>query len=420
MQKASGPCDQAGHTIALLTTCLIGFSLFFDLYFTQIILGPVADVFGATVLQARYTMVAATAGVVFAPLFAGRLQQKKAVQVATLAAMMTAAAIEAAAPNLWTLIGMRFCQGILVGILFIQAMGRIATLHRMRFGASSNGLFVSATTLGSFTSRFLPPSLVDAIGVKPTFLVLASVLLLICAAVYFSPMPEASTDASHELTIPAPAASGQRKAFLIEYLLGFCVLFSQTSIWTYLPVRLARAPFMLDDRYLALMALVFLLGAVSASLTIRVTRNDLSKFAILLFFGCAIVGALMTGTFNLYAIAGGLAVFTVGSFALQAMLSRRLTARAGASTPRIFAVYMSIYYMGGSAGSYLSGDIFVTQGFSGVVLAVITVAALGSTGLYLREALGPIVMWRAATRTRASPIPIQKRRASLERRATRL
>jgi MFS transporter, YNFM family, putative membrane transport protein len=402
MQEASANCDQPGHKIAGLTTCLIGFSLFFDLYFTQIILGPIAEFFGTTVLQARYTMVAATAGVVFAPLFAGRVRQKKAVQVATLAAMMIGAAIEAAAPDLWTLIGMRFCQGILVGILFIQAMGRIATIHRARFGALSNGLFVSATTLGSFTSRFLPPSLVDEFGIRATFLVLASVLLLICAAVHFSPVPEASADASHEPAVLAVAASGQRKAFVIEYLLGFCVLFSQTSIWTYLPIRLARAPFMLDDRQLAFMAFVFLLGAVSASLTIRVTRNDLSRSAISLFFGCAAVGALMTGTFNLYAVAGGLAVFTVGSFALQAMLSRRLTARAGASTPRIFAMYMSIYYMGGSVGSYLSGDIFVARGFSGVVLAVMTVAALGGTALYIREALGPTLGWRAAMRTRTS------------------
>lgn len=402
MQEASGHCDQSGHTAALLTTCLIGFSLFFNLYFTQIILGPIAEVFGATVLQARYTMVAATAGVVFAPLFAGRLQQKKAVQVATLAAMTIGAAIEAAAPNLWTLIGMRFCQGILVGVLFIEAMGRIATLHRARFGAFSNGLFVSSTTLGSFTSRFLPPSLVDELGVKATFLVLALVLLLICAAVHFSPVPEAVTDVSHEPVVPAAAASGQRKAFVVEYMLGFCVLFSQTSIWTYLPVRLALAPFVLDDRQLALMAFVFLLGAVSASLTIRVTRNDLSRSAISLFFGCVAVGALMTGSFDLYVIAGGLAVFTVGSFALQAMLSRRLTARAGSSTPRIFAVYMSIYYMGGSVGSYLSGDIFVDRGFSGVVLAVMTIAALGGTALYVREALGPTIGWRAAMRTRTS------------------
>jgi len=411
MQKASGHCDQPGHTAAVLTTCLIGFSLFFDLYFTQIILGPIAEAFGATVLQARYTMVAATAGVVFAPLFAGRLQQKKAVQVATLAAMAIAGLIEAAAPNLWTLIGMRFCQGILVGVLFIEAMGRIAVIHRARFGAFSNGLFVSATTLGSFTSRFLPPSLVDEFGIKATFLVLASVLLLICAAVHFSPVPEVSTDASREPAVPAAAASGQRKAFVVEYLLGFCILFSQTSIWTYLPVRLARAPFMLDDRQLALMAFVFLLGAVSASLTICVTRNDLSRSAISLFFGCAAVGALMTGTFNLYAIAGGLAVFTVGSFALQAMLSRRLTVRAGAATPRIFAAYMSIYYMGGSAGSYLSGDIFAARGFSGVVVAVMTIAALGGTALYMREALGPALRWRAAMRTQ-TPLDSEAKMAS--------
>ena len=68
---------QSTQRLALLATCLIGFSLFFDLYFTQVILGPIADGFGTAVLRARYTMVAATAGVVFAPLFAGRLPQRK-------------------------------------------------------------------------------------------------------------------------------------------------------------------------------------------------------------------------------------------------------------------------------------------------------------------------------------------------------
>jgi len=68
---------QSTQRLALLATCLIGFSLFFDLYFTQVILGPIADGFGTAVLRARYTMVAATAGVVFAPLFASRLPQRK-------------------------------------------------------------------------------------------------------------------------------------------------------------------------------------------------------------------------------------------------------------------------------------------------------------------------------------------------------
>jgi MFS transporter, YNFM family, putative membrane transport protein len=396
-QKASESSDYRNHQLALLATCLIGFSLFLNLYFTQIILGPVAEVFGTTVLQARYTMVAATAGVVFAPFFANRLRQRKAIQVATLAAMTVIAGIEAAAPGLWALIGIRFCQGILVGVLFIQAMGRIASIHRVRFGALSNALFVSSTTLGGFTSRFLPPTLVDALGVKATFLVLASVLLLICAAVQLSPMPEASADVSRESEASAGSASGQRRAFVVEYLLGFCVLFSQASIYTYLPVRLAHAPFYLDNRHIAFMAFVFLLGAISAPLTIRATRNDLSRFAISLFFGCVAVGALLTGTTNLYAVAAGLALFSIGAFALQAMLSRRLTARAGASTPRIFAVYMSIYYLGGSIGSYISGNLLVSRGFSGVVLIVVSAAALGGTALYLRDASRPTLRWRSAT-----------------------
>jgi hypothetical protein len=69
---------------------------------------------------------------------------------------------------------------------------------------------------------------------------------------------------------------------------------------------------------------------------------------------------------------------------------------------------MSIYYMGGSLGSYLSGDIFAARGFSGVVVAVMTIAALGGTALYMREALGPTLAWRAAMRARASLDPDPK------------
>ena len=134
----------------------------------------------------------------------------------------------------------------------------------------------------------------------------------------------------------------------------------------------------------------------SAPLTVRVTRDDLSKVAISLFFGCVAVGALMTGFSNLYAIAAGLALFSVGAFALQAMLSRRLTARAGAATPRIFAVYMAVYYLGGSAGSYFSGNLWAASGFSGVVLVVMSAAALGGTALYVQAAWRPAVAWRAA------------------------
>jgi len=396
LQKSSNICDNHNHQIALLATGLTGFSLFLNLYSTQMILLPIAEVFGTTVLEARYTMVAATAGVVFAPLFAGRLRQGKAIQVAALAAMTLTAGLAAAAPGLWTLVGIRFCQGILVGVLFIQSMARIAAVHRPRFGALSNCLFVSSTTLGGFTSRFLPAYLVDDVGVRATFLVLAAMMLMICAAVHIAPVPEADEDARREPEVSVGSVSERRRAFTAEYLLGFCVLFSQASIYTYLPVRLAHAPFSLGNRQIALIALVFLLGAASAPLTVRVTRDDLSKVAISLFFGCVAVGALMTGIPNLYAVAGGLALFSVGAFALQAMLSRRLTARAGASTPRIFAVYMAVYYLGGSAGSYVSGNVWAASGFSGVVLVVMSAAALGGTALYVQAAWRPAVAWRAA------------------------
>lgn len=395
-RKSSKIWDSHSHQIALLATCLIGFSLFLNLYFTQMILMPVAEVFRATVLEARYTMVAATAGVIFAPLFAGRLQQGKAIQVAALAATTLTAGLAAAAPGLWTLVAIRFFQGMLVGVLFIQSMARIAAVHRPRFGALSNCLFVSSTTLGGFTSRFLPAYLVDDVGVRATFLILAAMMLAICAAVRVSPAPEADADTRREPEASAGSTSERRRAFTAEYLLGFCVLFSQASIYTYLPVRLAHAPFFLGNRQIAFMALVFLLGAASAPLTVRVTRNDLSKAAISLFFGCVAIGALMTGIANLYAVAAGLALFSIGAFALQAMLSRRLTARAGASTSRIFAVYMAVYYLGGTAGSYACGNVWAASGFSGVVLVVMSAAALGGTALYLQAVWRPAVAWRAA------------------------
>ncbi|MBU6499532.1 MAG: hypothetical protein KGQ40_13475, partial [Rhodospirillales bacterium] len=133
MPIAANSGQDSAHRLALLATCLIGFSLFFDLYFTQVILGPIAREFGTHILQARYTVVAATAGVMFAPLFASRLPQRKGTQVAILAAMALGGALEAAAPNLAALSGMRFCQGLLIGALFIQAMGRVASIHRARF-----------------------------------------------------------------------------------------------------------------------------------------------------------------------------------------------------------------------------------------------------------------------------------------------
>lgn len=400
------------HQIALLATGLTGFSLFLNLYFTQMIVMPIAEVFGATVLQARYTVVAATAGVVFAPLFAGRLRQGKAIQVGALAAMTLTAGLAAAAPGLWTLVGIRFCQGILVGVLFIQSMACIAAIHRPRFGALSNCLFVSSTTLGGFASRFLPAYLVDDVGVRATFLVLAAMMLVICAAVCVAPVPEADEDTGQEPEASVGSASGRRRAYTAEYLLGFCVLFSQASIYTYLPVRLAQAPFLLGNRQIAFIALVFLLGAASAPLTVRVTQNDLSKLAISLFFGCVALGALMTGISNLHAVAGGLALFSVGAFALQAMLSRRLTARAGASTSRIFAVYMTVYYLGGSAGSYVSGNVWAANGFSGVVLVVVGAAALGGTALYVQAAWRPAITWRAVIVGRPLFIPDPRKHGS--------
>ncbi len=222
-------------------------------------------------------------------------------------------------------------------------------------------------------------------------------LLAICAAVLVIPMPEADLGPIGAGDAPvAQAPRARRSAFIIEYMLGFCVLFAQVSLFTYLPLRLARAPFYLANPQIASIAFVFLLGAISAPFTLRVTRDDQSKTAISLFFLCIAAGASMTAVSNLFAVGAGLALFAAGVFAQQAMLSRRLTARAGAATPRIFATYMSVYYLGGAAGSFVCGDVFATSGYSGVVLVVACVAALGGGALYPPETWRPIAAWRPA------------------------
>lgn len=359
---------------------LAGFASFLDLYATQPLLPLLVDVFDATQLAASLTITAPTIGVALAAPVVGRIADlvgRKRVIVGSAFALASTTVLAATSTTLVQLVVWRFIQGLFTpgvfAITIAYAQDEWPASHAGRAAAA----YVSGTVVGGFCGRTLVGLVAAAVGWQLAFVSLSLVNLGVAAALASWLPREAKEKAvrrhGHRRSIARLLGNRQ---LLATDVVGFCVLFTQIAMFSYVTFHVSAPPYGLGTAALGWLFAVYLVGAAVVPVAGRWIDVHGHRAGIVSGMAISGAGAVLTLARPLPLVIVGLALVGSGVFVAQATASSYIGRVTSDDRGLAVGLYSSCYYAGGSLGGALPSLFWTAGGWRACVALVIVVQAL--------------------------------------------
>lgn len=379
MNTARAARTGGGFGWAVFAVMVAGACTFLNVYCTQPLLPFFQALFHASEVQVSLTVGAVTLAVAVMAPITGLVAEsvgRKRVIVPSLFAMAVPTLLAATARSLPELILWRFMQGLFVPGVIAVIMAYINEEFAGRTGAVMSA-YVTGTVFGGFLGRFLTGVVAARWNWHAAFIVLGLLDLAGAMAVRrWLPLATHFVPGRPILKSFGDTWGHLRNPRLLMVCgMGFTVLFSLVGVFTYANFYLARPPFSLGTEGLGSVFFIYLFGCVVTPLSGRfLDRNGFRRTA-LLAVGMSLAGLVLTLWHSLAAAVVGLAFFSSGIFVSQSsatVLTGRVAGRARSSAA---GLYVTCYYLGGSAGTALPAWFWLHGGWPACV------ALFGATSL---------------------------------------
>ena len=363
-----------------LAVALVGLCAFLQLYTPQALLPLFATEFGAGPAAVSLTVSVTTLAVALVAPFAGVLADRigrRKVIVAAIFTLVLPTALIATAGSLNEMLVWRFLQGLLLPPIFAVAVAYIGEEWPTDEVASVLGVYTAGSALGGFLGRLVTGIAAEHIGWRGAFLVLAGAELVgaLVAARYLPPERHFAATAGLASALRTMLRHFRNPRIVVTFGIGFTILFTFVALFTYVSFHLAAPPYSLSPAALGSIFVVYLFGVIvtpwSSRFVLRLGRRKLAVLAIALW--CASVALTLAPSLPL--ILAGLALAAACGFVCQTLSQGFLTTVASAGRSSAIGLYVTIYYIGGSAGALLPAPAYAAWGWPGVVALVIAVLA---------------------------------------------
>jgi predicted MFS family arabinose efflux permease len=366
----------------VLAVAFAGFATFLDLYATQPLLPHLAAEFQASKAAVGLTVSAPTAAVaLLAPLvgvFGDQLNRKRTI-VASITALAVVTCLAATAHRLRALVLWRFLQGAAVPGVYVMALSYLAE----EAGAASIGRAMAAFVTGNVVGGFAGRAIAGLVGKRlgwPTAFVILGVLNAVGAVVTWRLLPPSRNFTRHE---ERPLGIGHRlrslttPRLLATYAIGFNVLFSLVASFSYVVFYLSSPPFALTADGLSAIFSVYLVGAFITPVVGPWIDRAGARNVILFALGGGALGMGLTLLHMTAAVVAGLALACSSAFVCQSASTSQLREAAPAGLRSLASgAYVTVYYLGGSAGGVIPGLLWNRFHWGGCVALVIAVEGL--------------------------------------------
>ena len=359
---------------------------FTNIYITQPILPVLRNVFAADMLTVSLTVSAVILGMALSNLLFGVLADRwPVIPIILTGGLMVAAGglLCAASGNLWLLIVGRFLQGLFIPALTTCLAAYLArTLPAERLNVVM-GSYVSATVLGGLGSRLLGGWMQATLDWRFAFIAAAALILLATAHALRS-LPREDTDASTPAERIGFRTLLKGWPFLRIYgcaAAGFAVF---SSVFNYLPFRLAQAPFNCSTSQITLLYLAYVIGIFMGPLAGRISTRYNSGVTLIGGTGVFAVALLLLLVPSIPAVVTGLVGICAGFFAVHATAVGALNRKLSSGQGRANALYVLFYYMGGWLGITGTGWAYQRAGWH-TVIGICLILLLIPLGTGLKE-----------------------------------
>jgi len=373
-----------------------GYAAFVDLYATQPLLPLLARAFHASAFDVSLTVTAPAVAVGVAAPIVGRLADRvgfRRVIVGSAIALTVATALAATSTTLAQVIFWRFVQGVMTPGIFASAIAYIHEVWPPTHAGRATAAYMTGTILGGFTGRAVAGVVAADISWPAAFVALA-ILNAAVAVILWQTLPDdrvlgrGTKPRKHEASTHEPGFRDfvfpsqivdlfKNKALVATFAVGFCVLFTQVAMFTYVTFHLAAPPFNLSTVALGWLFVVYLVGAAVTPAAGRWIDAYGHRLGIGLAMGIGGAGALATLAPSLAMIIAGLAMCATGVFIAQATTSSYIGAVTTRDRALAVGLYSTFYYAGGSTGAALPAALWTRGGWPACVGLVVAVQAFG-------------------------------------------
>jgi len=267
----------------------------------------------------------------------------------------------------------RFAQGLLLPFIFTVTIAYIGEESSGPVTARLAGTYSSGAIFGGFSGRLISGLVTSGFGWRPAFLVIAGTTLLIATLIAvclprekkFSPLYGiARALHSFPLHLSTPR-------LLATYAVGFGVLFSLVTVFTFINFRLAAAPYGLGPAALGGIFVVYLGGMVMSPIAASLS-NRFGRRRVMAVVGPVIGAGLgLTLLAPLWLIGLGLLLISSGIFVQQTLATAFVGMAAREAKSTAVGLYVTFYYIGGSAGGLVPAGAWHDYGWPGCVAIVV-------------------------------------------------
>jgi MFS transporter, YNFM family, putative membrane transport protein len=370
---------------------LAGFAAFLDLYATQPLLPLLARTFDASAFQVGLTVTAPVVAVAIAAPVVGRIADRVGLRrtILTAACLLTlATALAATAQSLPQLIFWRFLQGIVTPGIFASTIAYIHEVWPASRAGRGTASYMSGTVIGGFTGRAVAGVVAADATWHASFIALAILNGLVAVALWrwlpaaaarHHPPPLVANLGELRRTSEAQLLTSlfTNRRLVATFGVGFCVLFTQVAMFTYVTFLLAAPPFRLSTVALGWLFVVYLLGAAVTPFSGAWVDRYGHRMGIASAMAIGATGALLTLLPSLPAIVAGLALCATGVFIAQATTSGYIGAVTTRDRALAVGVYSTFYYGGGSTGGALPALFWSRGGWPACVALVVGIQIVG-------------------------------------------
>jgi predicted MFS family arabinose efflux permease len=254
--------------VAAVFAC--GAFAFLNMYCTQPLLPLLARVFRASEASVSLTISASTLGVALSAallaMFGERLNRKRTI-VRSMIAMAIVTVLTATAPTLEALTLWRLLQGFLTPGVFIITIAYVTEEWPAQLVPRVMSWYVAGTVFGGFSGRISGGLLAERFGWRPMFVVLGIAgiggVWLAQRLLRPSASRATSTSVSRDSLFAPMLANLKNPRLLATFGIGFCMLFTLVSLFSYITFHLAAAPFHLSTAELSWLFTVYLVGLLT-------------------------------------------------------------------------------------------------------------------------------------------------------------
>jgi MFS transporter, YNFM family, putative membrane transport protein len=364
-----------------LAIATAAFTAFVNLYSPQALLPELAGEFHVGPGEISSLMTASTAAIALSAPFTGALADvlgRKRLIVAAMFAITVPTVIMTFAATVPQLVLWRFVQGLLVPPIFTVTVAYVGDEWPPRDVARVAGLYVTGASIGGFSGRFIPGILTDVIGWRSAIQIVA-LITLVAAVIVTLMLPRERQfvrSGGLLLSLSQMFRHFRDRRLVATFAIGFGVLFNFIAAFTYVSFHLAGPPYFFSPTLLGALFFTYLVSSPFLPWTGRAIALFGRRRLVLGTIAVWIVGALLLLASPVWIIIAGLTLCAVCGMLCQTISTGYVTLTAKEGRSSAVGLYASTFYIGGSAGAFLTGIAWTTAGWSGCVAVIVAMQVI--------------------------------------------